>query len=71
MRIAREFARGHVDVTLVSAHHPEDCTFVPDGFQSVPDLDRSILDIGTFQKRRKLSLLVDILDRLYEASDAE
>ncbi len=71
MRIAREFARGQVDVTLFSAQYPEDRSLVPDDFQLTPNLDRSSFNIGTFQKRRKLPLLSDILDRLYEASNAE
>lgn len=71
MKIAREFARGKVDVAFFSAQYPEDRGFVPPEFQLTPDLDRSILDVGTFQKKRKLPLLKEILDRLYEASDAE
>jgi len=35
------------------------------------DLDRSVLDLGQFQVPRKLPILKDILDRLYEASDAD
>ncbi|MFQ5629408.1 MAG: hypothetical protein ACE5I1_11655, partial [bacterium] len=30
-----------------------------------------VLDFGTFQTERKLPLLADVLDRLYEATDAE
>lgn len=42
---------------------------VPRGFDATPDLARSVLDLGTFSRPRKLPLLRDILDRLYEASD--
>jgi hypothetical protein len=71
MRIAQEFARGHVDVALYSAQYPEDRPIVPGWFQMTPDLARSILDIVSFHKKRKLPLIKDILDRLYDASDAE
>jgi len=71
MRIAREFARDQVEATFFSAQYPEDRALVPADFQMTPDLARSVLDLGNFQIRRKLPLLADILDRLYEASDAE
>lgn len=71
MKRARDFARGQVEVTLLTAQYPEDRPLVPEGFRMTPDLDRSVLDFGTFRKPRKLPLLVDIVDRLYAASDAE
>jgi hypothetical protein len=71
MRIARAFAQGHVEVTLLTAQYPEDRPLVPEGFRMTPDLVRSVLDVGTFRKQRKLPLLKDILDRLYEGTDAE
>ncbi len=71
MRLAREFSRGQVDVDLFSVFYPDDRSFSPEGFQPVPELDRSVLDVASFQEKRRLPLLVDILDRLYEASDAE
>lgn len=71
MKIARKNAAGQVAVDLFTAQYPEDRPLVPDGFQATADLERSVLDLGRFQKKRKLPLLADILDRLYEASDAE
>ncbi len=72
IRLAKEFARTRVDVRLLSAQYPEDSPFVPQGFTLTPDLDRSIIDYGQFEVRRKLPLIQDILDRLYEAAtDAE
>lgn len=65
MRIARDFALNVVEVRLLTAQYPEDRALVPEWFQPTSDLERSILDIGTFRKERKLPLLVDILDRLY------
>lgn len=68
MRLAKEFARGEVEVELLSAQFSEDRQFLPEGFRPTPDLDRSVLDMGSFEKKRKLPLLKDILDRLYDAS---
>jgi len=59
MRIAQEFARGHVDVALYSAQYPEDRPIIPEWFQMTPDLDRSILNIGSFHAKRKLPLVKD------------
>ncbi len=71
LKTAKEFAAREVDVTLFTTQFPEDRAFVPEGFRVLRDLDRSILDFGQFHQNRKLPLLKDILDRLYEASEAE
>lgn len=71
MAIAQRFARNAVDVDLFTAQYAEDRPLVPDSFEATPDLTRSVLDLGTFRQARKLPLLRDILDRLYEASEAE
>ena len=68
MRLARDFALDIVEVNLLTAQYPEDRALVPEWFQPTPNLERSILDIGTFRKERKLPLLVDILDHLYTAA---
>ena len=71
MRIAQEFAVGQVEVGLFSAQYPEDHPVTPADFHRTPDLEKSVLDCGDFRKQRKLPLLKDILDRLYQATDAE
>lgn len=71
MRIARQFARELVDVQLFSAHFPEDRSVVPADFVHTAELERSVLDFGSFHRPRKLPLIADILDRLYQAADAE
>lgn len=69
MRAAQAIAgRG---IELYTAQYPEDRPIIPAGFTATPDLERSILDFGQFREQRKLPLLRDILDRLYEATDAE
>ena len=71
MEVARDFARNQVDVGIFSAQYPEDRAMVPEYFQLTPDMERSVLDIATFKKKRKLPLVKDILDRLYEVTDAD
>lgn len=68
MKTAQQQAEGKVDVTIYTAQYPEDRAIIPEGFIQTPDLDRSILDIAQFQNPRKLPLIKDILDRLYEAA---
>jgi len=71
MRIARKFAAGQVEIELFSTQYPEDKPIAPADFYPTPDLEKSVLDYGDFKKPRKLPLLKDLLDRLYQATDAE
>lgn len=71
MRRARRFAAGKLEVDLLTAQYAEDRPMAPAGFRAVPDLQGSALDMGGFRVRRKLPFLKDILDRLYEGSEAD
>ena len=71
MRRARAFAEGDVKVALFSCHYPEDAEIVPRDFETTAFLERSVQDVGTFERPRKLPLLADILQRLYDASEAD
>lgn len=71
MRIAQRRAKGNVAVDLLAVGYPEDQSIMPDGFDILPPLTRSVLDVATFQKRRKLPLLKDIIQRQYEGSAAD
>lgn len=71
MQIAREFAKESVKVEFYSAQYAEDRKIIPADFTMTPDLERSVMDIGTFARNRKLPLLKDILDRFYSATDAD
>lgn len=71
LRIAQKFAQGNVNIDIYSTQFLEDRSIVPEWINVTPDLERSVLDAGTFQVERKLPLLKDILDRLYSASDAD
>lgn len=69
---AKDYAKGEVEVNLLTAQYPEDHEIIPDFFARTKNLDRSILDFGEFQRPRKLPLIKDILDRMHEETpDAE
>lgn len=71
MRQAKTFAEGVVKVELYTTQYAEDHEIIPDFFKKTPDLKRSVLEVGTFDKKRKLPLIKDILDQLYAASQAD
>jgi hypothetical protein len=71
MQMAREVCKPSVDVRFYSAQYPEDHGCVPEGFEKTRDLDRSVLDLLRLSSGRRLPILSDILDRLYEAAEAE
>ncbi|UCC54422.1 MAG: hypothetical protein JSV68_10735 [Anaerolineaceae bacterium] len=71
MQVARQFARDKVDVRLYSAQFEEDKPIIPPHLQQTPELERSVLDMDTFDSQRKLPLLADVLDRLYSATRAD
>jgi hypothetical protein len=71
MRRAKAFAHDGIEVELYTTQYAEDREILPEGFTILPDLERSILDIAHSDIQRKLPLLTDILQRLYDASQAE
>lgn len=74
MEIAQDFARNFgVEVELYAAYYPADESIVPDSFIKAPPLERSVLDVANtqFNIPRPFPLLRDILDRLYDATDAD
>jgi hypothetical protein len=60
-----------LDIQLYTTCYPEDVEIIPEYFQQTKMLDRSVLDLGQFNKKRKLPILKDILQNLFDASDAE
>jgi hypothetical protein len=71
MRIAQRQASIQVEVSLWAVGYEEDEPVMPDGFQRLPPLTRSVLDVAKFQKQRKLPLLKDVLDRVYDGCEAD
>ncbi len=70
MRLARETASSF-DIEQYAAFFPEDERIIPDFIRKSPLLERSILDLGRFPKKKKLPFIKDILDRLYYISGAD
>lgn len=71
MRAAKAFSKKELEVKQFAAFFPGDERLVEDGFEKTRVLDRSVLDLKTFKVKRRLPLIKDILDRLYEKSKAE
>jgi len=70
MRSAKEFAADEVAVNLVTTQYPEDHSIIPEFFTKTKDLDRSLLDFGTFDKPKKLPVLKDIFKRATDQDPA-
>ncbi len=68
---ALDFCRNDVSVEVYSAQYEEDVEFIPSWMIKTDHLTRSVLDFGTFTTQRKLPLLIDIIERLVNASDAD
>lgn len=68
---AKEFAKGSMDIELLSCQTETDRHLVPDTFSATKNLGRSVLDNGTFQKKLELPILRDILDRAVNESEGE
>ncbi len=67
---AKQNVRGILEVELLSAHFEEDASVAPSEFKRTKALDRSVLSRHSFQKPIRLPLISDILQRLYEESEA-
>lgn len=63
MRRAAEFAADQAQVELYAVGYAEDAEIIPDYFKSLPNLERSVLDVAQFSRSRKLPLIADILDK--------
>ncbi|MES2620654.1 MAG: hypothetical protein V4615_07370 [Bacteroidota bacterium] len=71
IRVAKEFAAGKTAVELYTISFAEDLEIIPSFFVNLPDLNRSLLDVGSFTKAKKYPILMDVFRALYKASDAE
>ena len=68
---ARRQAEAHnLEITQCAVGYPEDAGAFPAGFRRLPDLERSVLDVGRFARPRKLPLIADLVARAVAAADA-
>lgn len=70
---AQQYAHEHnIEVELLTTQYPEDKHIIPKGFNITSDMDKSVHDyIDIPDKSKKLPRLIDIIDKLYNNSDAE
>lgn len=72
MRRARAWSGDKLHVEMLSVQYPEDHSIVPEDFRKLPDLERSVLDVASFNgPQRKLPLIVDIMDLAHRETEAE
>jgi len=72
MHRAQQAVKGRVQVVIYAAHFPADHSAVPDFMIRLPNLKRYVEHIGRNGNVRKLPLLKEILDGLYnQAEDAD
>lgn len=71
LRDARRFAAEHggIQAHLCAVGYPEDAPAIPPDFHRLPDLTRSMLDVGRFRRPRRLPLVADLIARAVEAAD--
>ena len=68
---AKEYAKGKVNVKMYTTQFKDSVINAPSDFIISKDLTRSVSDIACFEKPRKLPLIKDIIDILYDHSDAD
>ncbi|MCU0289197.1 MAG: hypothetical protein MUF15_22730 [Acidobacteria bacterium] len=72
MHIAKAYVHDKVDIELYAVQFfDEERVPIPAGFIRTRDLTRSVSDIGFFQTKKKFALIKDMLDILFESSDAD
>jgi hypothetical protein len=71
IRRAKAFTGMEAQVELYTVSYFEDRAIIPDFFTPLPDLVRSVLDLGTFGKKKKLPFIKDILTSLYDHTDSD
>ncbi len=71
LKNAKKKAEGLVNIELWSAQYKEDEEIVPDFINKTKHLTRSVLDFHLFETKTKLPLITDILQRVYDESEAE
>lgn len=71
MRVAKNFSSFKDNITLCSTQFGEDLTIIPNYFNVLSNIERSVLDANANLKGRKLPLIKDILEKLKEIPEAD
>lgn len=67
--VAKKYSEGSFNVTLCTTQFEEDKEIIPPSFVMLSNLTRSVLDINSKLKNRKLPLIADILQKANEVND--
>lgn len=68
---AKTYSEKDIDVKLYTSQYNDARASVPSDFIITKDLTQTVASLFLFKKPRKLPLIKDILDNLYESSDAD
>jgi len=68
---AKEYVEKRFEISLFTTQFEEDRVVIPAGFEILENLQRSIIDVNTNLKGRKLPLITDILSVLEKNSTAD
>ncbi|MBN2164496.1 MAG: hypothetical protein JXR25_04965 [Pontiellaceae bacterium] len=70
MEQARQQAE-ELDIELMTAQYAEDHDIIPASFVKTSDMTRSVLDVASFPRKRKLPFVGDILQKALEESTSD
>lgn len=68
MRRAKEMSSPEMQIDLYTTQFQEDLELIPEWFIKTSNLNKSVLDVASFKKRRKLPLIKDIIRKLFLAA---
>lgn len=68
---ARNSSKNPESIQLLSAQTEADLKMIPNEFHATTNLSQDVTDLQTFSRKMCLPILKDILDRLYNETDAE
>lgn len=71
MKVAKNISKFSDNIIQYTIGYEEDVAIFPTDFKQLPLLKKSVMDVGTFEKDRKLPLIKDILLSLKEESDLD
>jgi len=71
MKTAKDEVKEEFEVEQYATVFPEDSDIIPEHIRKTSDLELSVLNLNSFRQEKKLPLIKDILNRLYESSNAD
>lgn len=71
IRVAQQYAQDKVSVELYTVCYAEDREIIPGWFTKLADLNRSVRDVANLPNGKKLPLINDILQSLYNSTTAD